>query len=102
MQGSVTLWLTQRITAVLLVVLLALHLWASNFATDWAALLRAVVDLSLLAFAIYHGLNGVRTIVLDFGPSQKGRQFLSLSLIMLGIVTFVSGAYGFWPLLFVR
>jgi succinate dehydrogenase / fumarate reductase membrane anchor subunit len=102
MQRSVTLWLSQRITAVLLVVLLALHLWASNFATDWAALLRALIDLSLLALAIFHGLNGVRTIILDFGPSQKGRQFLSLSLIMLGIVTFISGTYGFWPLLFAR
>ena len=96
---SVMLWLTQRITAVLLVVLLGLHLWLSNFALEWAAFPRALIDLALLALALFHGLNGVRTVVLDFGV---GQQFLSLSLTLLGIVAFVSGAYGFWPLLFAK
>jgi succinate dehydrogenase / fumarate reductase membrane anchor subunit len=97
---SAALWLTQRITAVLLVIFLALHLWVSNFAADWALLVRAMIDLSLLALALFHGLNGVRTVVLDFGLGQQGRRFLSLSLVMLGVVAFVSGVYGFWPLLF--
>jgi succinate dehydrogenase / fumarate reductase membrane anchor subunit len=96
------LWLTQRITAVLLVVLLGLHLWLSNFALEWAAFPRALIDLALLALALFHGLNGVRTVVLDFGVGQQGQQFLSLSLTLLGIVAFVSGAYGFWPLLFAK
>ena len=99
---SVMLWLIQRITAVLLVVLLGLHLWLSNFALDWAAFPRALVDLALLALALFHGLNGVRSVVMDFGVGQQGRQFLSLSLTLLGIVAFVSGAYGFWPLLFAK
>jgi succinate dehydrogenase hydrophobic anchor subunit len=100
MQKSVTLWLTQRVTAVLLVIFLTLHLWVSNFASNWATLSRALIDLSLLALALVHGLNGVRTLVLDFGISQQARQFLTLTLIMLGIIGFVSGVYGFLPLLF--
>lgn len=99
MWRSVLLWILQRITAVLLVVFLALHLWASNFTTDWAAFLRAMVDLSLLALALFHGLNGVRTVVLDFGLGLQGRRFLSASLAMLGIAAFLFGVYGFWPLL---
>lgn len=99
MWRSVLLWVLQRITAVLLVVFLALHLWASNFTTDWAAFLRAMVDLSLLALALFHGLNGVRTVVLDFGLGLQGRRFLSASLAMLGIAAFLFGVYGFWPLL---
>ena len=102
MQRSLALWLIQRITAVLLVVFLALHLWASNFATDWAALLRSIIDLPLLALTLFHGLNGVRTVVLDFGVGQEARRFLSLGLILAGIVAFVSGMYGFLPLLFSR
>jgi len=102
MLRSVLLWLTQRLTAVLLVIFLGLHLWASNFAADWAALLRAMINLALLALALFHGLNGVRTVVLDFDLGQQGRRFLSPSLAMLGIVAFVSGLYGFWPLLFAR
>jgi len=97
---SVFLWLLQRISAALLVVLLGLHIWASNFATDWASLLRAGVDISLLAVALFHGLNGVRTIVLDFGLGVQARRFVSVSLWMLGFAAFLFGMYGLWPLLF--
>lgn len=99
MLRSIMLWLTQRITAVSLVVFLGLHLWTSNFTTNWAAFLRAIVDLSLLALALVHGLNGVRTIVLDYGPSLAGRRFLSASLALLGIAAFLFGVFGFWSLL---
>ena len=102
MRRSVLLWLLQRITAVLLVVFLAAHLWASNFAVSWAASLRAVVDLSLLALALFHGLNGVRGIVLDFGIGHAARRFLSVSLVLLGFIAFLFGVYGFWPLLFAQ
>jgi succinate dehydrogenase / fumarate reductase membrane anchor subunit len=96
---SIFLWLLQRITAVLLVVLLGLHLWTSNFATDWAPLLRTVVDISLLALTLFHGLNGIRTIVLDFGLGYQARRFLLVSLWMLGFVAFLFGMYGVWELL---
>lgn len=99
---SVVLWVLQRITAVLLVVFLGLHLWASNFTADWTTLFRALVDLALLALALFHGLNGVRTVVLDFGPGLQGRRFLSASLAMLGIAGFLFGVYGFWPMFFAR
>jgi succinate dehydrogenase hydrophobic anchor subunit len=97
---SIFLWLLQRITAVLLVVLLGLHLWASNFTTNWAILFRAGVDVSLLAIALLHGLNGVRAVVLDFGVGRAGRRFLSASLLVLGAAAFLFGVYGLWPLLF--
>jgi succinate dehydrogenase / fumarate reductase membrane anchor subunit len=97
---SVLLWLLQRISAVLLVVLLGLHIWASNFATNWAFLIRAGVDISLLAVALFHGLNGVRTILLDFGLGVQGRRFVSVSVWMLGFTAFLFGMYGLWPLLF--
>ena len=96
---SMTFWLLQRITALLLVVALGLHIWASNFATDWATLFRGITDLSLLALALLHGLNGVRTVVLDYGPSLAGRQFLSALLTLLGIAGFLFGMYGLWPLI---
>jgi succinate dehydrogenase / fumarate reductase membrane anchor subunit len=102
MRSSVLLWLMQRVTAVLLVAFLAIHLWASNFATSWAASLRAFVDLSLLLLALFHGLNGVRTVVLDFGIGHAARRVLSVSLVMLGFIAFLFGVYGLWPLLFAQ
>lgn len=99
---SVILWILQRITALLLVIFLGLHLWASNFSTDWAAFLKGLIDLSLLGIALFHGLNGVRTVALDFGLGLQGRRYLSVSLTMLGFVAFLLGVYGFWPLLFAK
>ena len=100
MWRSILLWLLQRVSGALLVGLLGLHIWVSNFTTDWAALLRAGVDISLLALALFHGLNGVRAVVLDFGPDFQGRRFLSVGLWMLGFTAFLFGVYGLWPLLF--
>ena len=102
MLRSVLLWTSQRVTAALLIGLLGLHLWASNFTTNWAAPFRAVIDMSLLALVLFHGLNGVRTVVLDFGPGQQGRQFLSLTLAIVGIAALISGAYGIWTLLLAK
>jgi succinate dehydrogenase / fumarate reductase membrane anchor subunit len=99
---SVLFWFIQRVSAVLLIILLGFHLWASNFTTDWAALFKAIVDMSLLALVLFHGLNGVRSVVLDFGLGQQGRQFLSLTLIIVGIAALISGAYGIFPLLFAQ
>jgi succinate dehydrogenase / fumarate reductase membrane anchor subunit len=93
------LWLLQRISAVLLVAFLALHLWASNFNAEWVSVVRAAVDLSLLALALFHGLNGVRTVAMDFGLGLPARRFLSVTLVMVGFVSFLFGVYGLWPLL---
>ena len=95
---SVALWILQRITAVLLIVFLGLHLWVSNFPVVWAAPLRASIDISLLGLALFHGLNGVRAVVLDFGIGSQGRRYLSVSLVMLGFAAFLFGVYGFLPL----
>lgn len=97
---SIFLWLLQRVSAVLLVALLGLHIWASNFAANWATLFRVAIDLSLLALALFHGLNGVRTVVLDFGLGLEGRRFLSVGMWMLGFVAFLFAIYGLWPILF--
>lgn len=100
MLRSAGLWIVQRLTAILLIILLGLHVWLSNFSTNWTVFLRAMIDLSLLSVALFHGLNGVRAIVLDFGLGSQGRRYLSVSLVMLGFASFLFGVFGFWPLLF--
>ena len=92
----------QRLTAILLVILLGVHVWLSNFSTNWTAFLRAMIDLSLLTLALFHGLNGVRAVVLDFGLGLQGRRYLSVSLVMLGFTAFLFGVYGFLPLVFTK
>ena len=95
---NVWLWLFQRITAALLVVVLGLHLWLANFA-EASASLRAALGVVLLGLALYHGLNGLRTIILDFNIGPEGRKFTTMILILLGVTSLLFGAYGLWPLI---
>lgn len=50
------------------------------------------IELSLLLLALFHGLMGVRRIILDLEILQKrGNRWLSLCLVVLGIALFSWG-----------
>ena len=95
---NVWLWLFQRVSAVLLVVILGVHLWLANFGQA-AASLRAVLGVVLLGLALFHGLNGVRTVIFDFNIGAQGRKFTTMLLLLLGVVSLLFGMYGLWPLI---
>jgi len=96
--GNVWLWLFQRITAVLLIVVLGLHLWLANFGQASASL-RAVLGVILLGLALFHGLNGVRTVILDFNVGFQGRKLVTVVLLLLGAASLLFGMHGLWPLI---
>jgi succinate dehydrogenase hydrophobic anchor subunit len=54
------------------------------------------VDFSLLGLVLYHGLNGMRNIFLEWPPAAHRAKAMTLGLWVLGVVTFV---YGSWALL---
>ncbi|MBE3589300.1 MAG: succinate dehydrogenase [Firmicutes bacterium] len=99
---SVWAWLLQAFTGLLLVVLVALHMVANHFAKrglltyrDVAALFAdpywLVLQLALLFAVIYHGLNGLRAVILDAGLSPAGARRLDWALFALGAAM---AAYG--------
>ena len=95
---NVWLWLFQRITAVLLVVILGVHLWLANFG-QVSASLRAILGVTLLGLVLFHGLNGVRTVIFDFSIGTQGRKFTTMLLLLLGMVSLLFGMHGLWPLI---
>jgi len=95
---NVWLWLFQRVTAVLLVVILGVHLWLANFGQASASL-RAILGVILLGLALFHGLNGVRTVIFDFNIGAQGRKFTTMGLLLLGAVSLLFGLHGLWPLI---
>jgi succinate dehydrogenase hydrophobic anchor subunit len=67
-------WLIQRAAAILLLVVIALHLWNPFVRTVQAA---------LLALALLHALLGVRALVLDLGvPLRWHRALFAAALIL--------------------
>ncbi len=102
-------WLLQRITGLLLVFYLFAHLWVLHYANlpnkvafdEILARLQSplflVFDLMLLALVIFHALNGVRVIVIDFGISSRAQKMLFWGLMLLGFAMFLFGVYALWP-----
>ena len=95
---NIWLWLFQRVTAVLLIIILGLHLWLANFGQSSASL-RAILGVMLLGLALFHGLNGVRTVIFDFSIGVQGRKFTTMLLLLLGAVSLLFGLHGLWPLI---
>jgi succinate dehydrogenase hydrophobic membrane anchor protein len=106
-KGGMLAWLFQRITAVLLIVCLATHLIFThifsigdvNYNTIGERVAHGAytaVDLILLVAGIYHALNGLRMVLMDY---WFGRRKLALGLnIVLWVVGLAAAAYGAWAL----
>ena len=102
-------WLLQRVTAVVLIVGLLTHLVSThifnlghlsflNIGDRLGATFFVVIDVSLLAASIFHGLNGARMIVLDYWlETRASRLALTIVLWVFGSATFVYGMWALWP-----
>jgi succinate dehydrogenase / fumarate reductase cytochrome b subunit len=107
-RGGMWPWLTQRVTAVLVIVTILVHLVLTHYVAagkldfnNIAARLadRAVVvnDMVLLFAVVYHALNGLRMVVLDYALSGKGgRLVFDVALWVVGIFTVVYGTWALW------
>lgn len=102
-------WFFQRLSAVLLVVLLGLHIYVDHFVdmgeplnvagihTRVKQLLYIIVDYSLLATVLFHGLNGTRTVLFDFDMFIKRKKLVDIGLWVLGIAMMVWGIFVLFP-----
>jgi len=100
-------WLLQRISGAYLVFGMAVHVIvlplgkvAITFDSVSARLQHAgwlVFDLLLLAACVYHGFNGLWSILLDFNPSEKLRKGLAWALVLFGLVWIVYGVFVLAP-----
>jgi len=101
--AGVWAWVMQRITAAVLILFLGAHFWVLHYAAAGEHIrLEAViarlrspffmtVDYMLLATAIYHALNGVRMVVLDFGIGRRASSVFTIVLWIFGLVALVYG-----------
>ena len=106
--GGMWLWLLQRVTAVVLLLGLAAHVIAThaldlgdlsydNVAGRLASGFFVVVDFSLLAAGLFHGLNGLRMVLLDYGFTGRAKTLLSWALLLVGLAMFAYGTWALWP-----
>ena len=105
---SIWSWFLQRITAAILVIGLFVHFWVLHFALErplnfdkvQARLVSPcwiIFDMILLLCAVYHGLNGLWGIYVDFNPGEKARKIIGWIFAIIGILSFFFGAYILFP-----
>lgn len=102
------LWFLQRLSAVLLVLVLSLHLYQVHYAelgkpilfTGVALRLKNIllltVDSSLLFLGLFHGLNGLRAVLLDYSFFYKYERQIAWLLTLIGLLFFIWGVRGLW------
>jgi succinate dehydrogenase / fumarate reductase membrane anchor subunit len=101
------------VTGALIAVLLGIHLVKSHLddilgffgvnaaePTSWESMIdRAsqgiwvALYIALLAVGLYHGINGLRGIILETTPSAKTERIINRAFIVFGIIVFIGGAY---------
>jgi succinate dehydrogenase hydrophobic anchor subunit len=108
-------WFFQRLSAVLLVVFLGIHLYVAHFMDVGAEtgeeplitfnevsvrldqLIYIVVDYGMLSMVLLHGLNGLRTVLFDFDMFAKRKKLMDVTLWVVGIATLVWGILILFP-----
>ena len=107
-RGGMWPWLGQRVTAVVILVTIMVHLVLTHFVAigqlsyanigERLAVTAVLVnDILLLLAVVYHALNGVRMVVLDYGFKGSGaRHGLAAFLWIVGVVAVVYGIWALW------
>ena len=102
-------WLFQRITAVLLIVCLAIHLSLTHIANIGEIDVENIggrlahsgltaVDIILLAAGVFHALNGLRMVLMDYWFTSRARAlWLTIGLWVVGVVFLGYGIWALWP-----
>lgn len=101
MSGSAWEWYFQRVTGGLLLVLLAAHFWVEHFMTapvlhgelTYQAIAARIttpawqaIDIAFLVVALFHGLSGLRNIILDYGKlGRRAMGAMDAGLIVIGL-----------------
>jgi len=104
-------WLLQRVSAVFLLFLLGTHFWVTHYSNlgeiivfktvqmRLATLTFIIVDFTLLAFVLFHALNGLRGVLLDFNVFARHERILTMILFVMGFFFLLYGGYGLYVFL---
>ncbi len=101
-------WLLQRVTGALLIIYIAGHIWIDHYAIHGPITFQGVAerlhgsfwrsfDTALLGLVLYHGLNGIRIIILDFNPGRFIQRLTLWGMVLLGLLLFIYGMQGLKP-----
>jgi len=97
-------WILHRLTGLALVLYLLLHLTVlsslakgpqsfDNLMAKMNILIFKILEVGLFGVFLYHGLNGIRVIMSDFGMESKYQKALFWALFAVVIILVAIGGY---------
>ncbi len=104
-------WLLQRVSGIFLAYALVVHLWTVHYVNmgrlNWETIATRLQDgtfwtiyyLLFIPSVVYHALNGIWGIALDFSPSPTLRKAWATALWTGGLSLLVYGYFGLKPLM---
>ncbi|MBI4594806.1 MAG: succinate dehydrogenase, hydrophobic membrane anchor protein [Candidatus Tectomicrobia bacterium] len=106
--GGALAWYFQRISGGIIVLLFLAHFWVLHFtiggeitylkvAARLASPFWKTLDMIFLVLALYHGFNGIYSIVVDYIDSDLWRNTIFGLLAFLGLILFILGATSILP-----
>ena len=107
-RGGMWPWLGQRVTAVVIIVTIMVHLVLTHFVAigelsydnigeRLASGAVLTHDVLLLVAVVYHALNGVRMVTLDWGlTGRSARRGFDAFLWVAGVTAVVYGIWALW------
>ena len=108
-KGGMLAWLFQRITAVLIIVTLGTHLVFTHILSigdiSYDTIGQRVahgaytaVDIILLIAGVYHALNGLRMVLMDYWFTGR-RSVVGLNVVLwvVGLAAIAYGTWALWP-----
>jgi len=98
-------WILHRASGIGLAIYLPMHIYVVSSLHDPAKFdkvmafvnqpLFKLAEIALLGAVIYHGLNGVRVLIIDWFGGTRVHARVFWSLMIIGLVIFTAGAYAF-------
>lgn len=92
-------WLLNRITGVLITLYLVLHIWVIHHLAHGPEKYKQVMDflsspvfmffeLGLMGVVLYHMMNGIRIVLVDFGKAALSHKLTFWILMAIGVVLY--------------
>ncbi len=103
-QTGMTAWVLHRLTGLALVLYITMHVWVVSTLQKGSGAFEATMDfvgapifrfleVGLFFCVIYHALNGIRLIAIDFFGATEKHVALFYILMAIGMVAWALGGY---------
>ncbi len=109
-RGRTGFWafILHRLSGLLLLFYLTLHIWVTHH-LSWgeeefdrimeflSSPLFKFLEIGLLGVILYHGLNGLRVILIDLGLGIEKQKLVFWLLMIIGVLIYFPVAYHLYP-----